>query len=142
MENNNTTKTPNGDLRNVRPLWADLVKWVRSSFSKEEDVIPADEAYCRSTYGERTNVESLIKLHQHRISKLIKDKVLLKTDGNNFSGYRCVYSFPNDMEAYIDEILKIFIEKGYKIINLSEKVDELKSDNVYLISWYRNKLTK
>ena len=28
-----------------------------------------------------------------------------------------------------------FIEKGFKVINLSEKIDELKNENVYLISW-------
>jgi hypothetical protein len=35
----------------------------------------------------------------------------------------------------VDEIFKPFKEGGFKIINLSEKIDEIDNEHVYLISW-------
>lgn len=127
-------------FNNTKPIWREIVNWFNKRFSKEENVVSADVAYCRATYGMNTNVENLIKLHQHQINRIINDKTAYKSDGNTFIDYRCVYSFPKDVAPYIDRILSVFIEKGYTIMNLSEKIDELKDDNVYLISWYKKSL--
>lgn len=123
----------------VRPIWKRISNWWKGKTSKEEDVISANEAFCRATYGENMTTDTLIKVHQHQLNKLIKEKISFNYDKNSF-GYRCVYSFPEDMKPYIEEVLKPFSDKGYKIINLSEKVEELKADNVYLISWYKTNI--
>lgn len=133
MENNQDNK------RYVRPIWLSLIKWFQDRTSKEENVIPASEAYLKATYGESTNVDDQIKYHQHKINSLIKEKISSNFDRNNFS-YRCVYSFPDNMAQYTDKVLQMFVDKGYQVINLSQRVEELKSDNVFLISWYREKL--
>lgn len=133
MENNQDNN------KYVRPIWRNLVKWFQARTSKEEDIISASEAYVKATYGENTNVEDQIKYHQHKINSLIKEKITSNFDRNNFS-YRCVYSFPDNMAQYTDRVLQKFVDKGYQVINLSQRVEELKSDNVFLISWYREKL--
>lgn len=133
MENNQDNS------KYVRPIWRNIIKWFQARTSKEEDIIPASEAYIKATYGENTNVEDQIKYHQHKIHTLIKEKITSNYDRNNFS-YRCVYSFPDNMAQYTDKVLQKFVDNGYQVINLSQRVEELKSDNVFLISWYREKL--
>ena len=51
------------------------------------------------------------------------------------TSYRCVIDLEEDLSQYKDEILNPFIEKGFKIIDLSEKIDEIEDEHVYLISW-------
>ena len=87
-----------------------------------------------------TNVSDLIKLHQHKINRLITEKTSMRSNGDTFTDYRCVYSFPKDVEPYIEAILKPFADKGYTIINLSDKIDEIQDEHVYLISWYKHHL--
>lgn len=130
----------NSNIDNARPFWRDIISWFTARTVREEDITPADVAYCKATYGTNTDVQTLIKLHQHRINNLINDKTTFKTNGDTFADYRCVYSFPKDITPYISKILEPFKEKGYKIINISDKVDELSNDNVYLISWYKDNL--
>lgn len=125
---------------NSPKFWRDLKAWVRARTIAEEDVVPAHTAYCRATYGANTTVTDLIKLHQHKINRLINDKTSMRTNGDTFTDYRCVYSFPRDIVPYIDKILKVFIDKGYKVINLSEKIEDLQDEHVYLISWYKENL--
>jgi hypothetical protein len=121
-------------------FWRNFKIWLKSKFIADENVVPADMAYCRATYGANTNVDNLIKLHQHKINQLITEKTSMRSNGDTFTDYRCVYSFPNDMSPYIDKILKVFKDKGYKVINLSEKIEEIQDEHVYLISWYREHL--
>ena len=121
-------------------FWRNFKVWLKAKFIKEEDVVPADIAYCRATYGVNTDVKNLIKLHQHKINHLITEKTSMRSNGDTFTDYRCVYSFPNAMAPYIDEILKVFKAKGYQIINLSAKIEEIQDEHVYLISWYREHL--
>lgn len=119
-------------------LWEKIENWFKARFVAEETVMPAEVAYCRATYGEQANVTNLIKMHQHKINRLINEKTSLRTtNGDTFTDYRCVYSFPTDMTPYISDILKIFKDKGYEIINLSEKIQDIQDEHVYLISWYR-----
>lgn len=125
--------------RCVNPFWSNIIKWFQAKISKDEYVIPAYDAYVKATYGEHTDVEGQIRYHQHRINSIIKEKITNNYDRNNFS-YRCVYSFPNNMAQHTDRVLQKFIDNGYQVINLSQRVEELKSDNVFLISWYKDKL--
>lgn len=139
MEDINGNKQNTG-INAAKPIWRKIISWFSARASKEEDITPANVAYSKSTYGITTDVSTLIKLHQHRINKLINDKTSFRTNGDIFTDYRCVYSFSKDVVPYIEPILKPFKEKGYTIINISEKVEELSNDNVYLISWYKENL--
>jgi len=123
----------------IRPFWLNIAKWFKDRTSKEVNIITAYDAYVKATYIENTNLEGQIKYHQSRINASIRDKINNNHDRYNFS-YRCVYSFPDNMAPYISRILEPFINKGYQVINISERIAELKEDNVYIISWYREKL--
>ena len=123
---------------NKPQTWLDKVRfWFKSKFTVDEIVMPAEVAYCKATYGEYANVDKLIKMHQHKINRLIHEKASVTANGDTFTDYRCVYSFPSDMSPYINDILKIFKDNGYEIINLSEKIEDIQDEHVYLISWYR-----
>lgn len=121
-------------------VFTKLENWWKKKTSLNEDIISADAAYSKTTYGSEMDKDSLVKLHQHQINRLIKEKTEFRTNGDAFADYRCVYSFPKDMVPFIDEVIKVFIDKGYKVINLSEHVDEIQNDHVYLISWYKDNL--
>lgn len=123
----------------IRPFWLKIAKWFKDRTSKEVNIIAAYDAYVKATYIENTNLDAQIKYHQNRINASIRDKINNNHDRYNFS-YRCVYSFPDNMAPYINRILVPFINKGYQVINISERIAELKEDNVYIISWYREKL--
>jgi hypothetical protein len=125
---------------NCPMFWRKFKLWLNARFKAEEDVVPAATAYCRATYGANTSVSDIIKLHQHKINRLITEKTAMRSNGDTFTDYRCVYSFPKDVEPYINTILKVFVDKGYKVINLSEKIDEIQDEHVYLISWYQDHL--
>lgn len=128
---------PQSESDNCPMFWRKFKLWLAARFKAEEDVVPANIAYSRATYGTNTTVADIIKLHQHKINHLINEKTSMRTNGDIFTDYRCVYSFPQDVEPYIDDILKVFIDKGYKVINLSAKIDEIQDEHVYLVSWYR-----
>lgn len=125
---------------NCPMFWRKFKLWLQAKFKAEESVVPASIAYCRATYGANTTVSDIIKIHQHKINRLITEKTAMRSNGDTFTDYRCVYSFPRDIEPYIDDILKVFVDKGYKVINLSAKIDEIQDEHVYLISWYREYL--
>lgn len=115
---------------------------VKKVFSKEEAEFTAERAWLETTYGEGRNLslEERIESKQKEIMNLIKSKFpsrgteTVSTYARHTS-YRCVIDIEEDLAQYKDEILNPFIEKGFKIIDLSEKVDEIEDEHVYLISW-------
>ena len=119
-----------------------LFSKVKKVFSKEETEFTAERAWLETTYGEGRNLslEERIKSKQKEIISIIKSKFLSRgtetvvSHARNTS-YRCIIDIEEDLVQYKDEILKPFIENGFKIINLSEKVDEIEDEHVYLISW-------
>ena len=130
----------NEEKSQIRPFWQNIINWCKARCSREEFIETADVAYARSTYGNVVTAEDIIKMHQQQINRIIKDKQQYRTGTDSFSDYRCVYSFPDNTKEYINDILAPFIEKKYTVINLSEKVDELKDSHVYLISWYKDSI--
>lgn len=129
----------------VRPIFKDgitrLKMWWPRFNSKDVNIMDATSAYSRATYGENVSRETLIKMHQNQICKLIRDKITFNYDKTNTFGYMCVYAFTEDVVPFIDDILQPFKENGYVIMNLSEKVgEELKDGHVYLLSWYKKSL--
>lgn len=124
----------------THPVVDAIKEWFVSKFNCNDTIVSATDAYFKSTYGTSMNVERLIKFHQTQINHLINNKTSYRTDGDTFGDYFCMYSFPNNIVPYIDDILQPFKDKGYCIINLSERVEEFKNYNVYSLSWIKDTL--
>jgi len=108
---------------------------------KEKPDFTAEFAWIETTYGEGSyrTLEERIKDKQEGIMRLIKSKFPLRNEGylsgNADSSYRCVVDIEDDLSCCVDEIFEPFKSAGFKIINLSEKIDEIDDEHVYLISW-------
>lgn len=117
-------------------------KTINKVLNKDEGEFTAEKAWIKTTYGANVNqtIEERIANKQKRITETIKSKFRYPTSDNsdshgNFSSYRCVIDIEEDLEGHKEEILQPFIDNGFKVINLSEKIDEIEDENVYLISW-------
>lgn len=115
---------------------------INKVFNKDDGEFTAEKAWLKSTYGSnmKYTLEERIAYKQQSIRDTIKSKFRYLTGGNveghtNYSSYRCVVDIEEDLEAYKDEILQPFIDGGFKVINLSEQIEEIEDENVYLISW-------
>lgn len=115
---------------------------------KEKPEFTAEYAWIETTYGEGSyrSLEERIADKQKYIINTIKSKFPSHLDGqrssNSNGSYRCVVDIEEDLYSVVDEIFKPFKEGGFKIINLSEKIDEIDNEHVYLISWkkiFKNK---
>ena len=109
--------------------------------TKDDGEFTAERAWLETTYGEGCNLplEERISKKRRDIIDLIKSKFPEHATNmialNNHTSYSCVIDLEEDLSQYKDEILNPFIEKGFKIIDLSEKIDEIEDEHVYLISW-------
>lgn len=129
--------------KNVKNLGEDkkpniITKTLNKMFNKDEGEFSAEMAWLSTTYGVGANrpIEERIANKQKDIMNVIKSKFRYSTTGQESnSNYRCVIDIEEDLVAVKDAVMAPFIEKGFKVINLSEKIDELKNENVYLISW-------
>ena len=108
---------------------------------KEKPEFTAEYAWIETTYGEGSyrSLEERIADKQKYIINIIKSKFPSHLDGqrssNSNGSYRCVVDIEEDLYSVVDEIFKPFIEGGFKIIALSEKIEEIDNEHVYLISW-------
>ena len=108
---------------------------------KEKPEFTAEYAWIETTYGQGSfrSLEERISDKQKYIINIIKTKFPSHLDGqrssNSNGSYRCVVDIEEDLYSVVDEIFKPFIEGGFKIINLSEKIEEIDDEHVYLISW-------
>lgn len=115
-----------------------ITKTLNKMFNKDDGEFSAEMAWLSTTYGVGANrpIEERIANKQKDIMNVIKSKFRYSTTGQESnSNYRCVIDIEEDLVAVKDVVMTPFIEKGFKVINLSEKIDELKNENVYLISW-------
>lgn len=131
MENNNTETKQNKLTKLVSKITG----------NKEKPPFTAEFAWLETTYGHGTyhTVEERIAEKQKSIMKLITSKFPSTIDGqvrvNANRTYRCVVDIEEDLSTVIDKVFEPFIEGGFKIFNLSEKIDEIEDEHVYLISW-------
>lgn len=129
--------------KNVKNLGEDkkpniITKTLNKMFNKDEGEFSAEMAWLSTTYGVGANrpIEERIANKQKDIMNVIKSKFRYSTTGQESnSNYRCVVDIEEDLAAVKDVVMTPFIEKGFKVINLSEKIDEVKDENIYLISW-------
>lgn len=113
-----------------------VIEQMKGIFNKADEPFTAERAWIETTYGNGSyrTTEQRIKDKQEYIKRMIKNKFIAA--GNTFSkDYRCVIDFEDDLKNHIEEIIEPFINGGFNIINLSEQIDELKDEYVYLISW-------
>lgn len=108
---------------------------------KEKPPFTAEYAWLETTYGHGSyrSVEERISEKQKDIMRLISSKFPPTIDGqvraNANRAYRCVIDIEEDLSTVVDKVFEPFVKGGFKIINLSEKVDEIEDEHVYLISW-------
>lgn len=116
-----------------------IVESVKDMFNKNEEPFTAERAWVETTYGSGSYrpLEKRIREKQEHIKELIKGRFGSNNGvGNTVAkAYRCVVDIEDDIKHNINDIFKPFIEGGFIVINLSERIDEIKDENVYLISW-------
>ena len=106
---------------------------------KNEPEFSAERAWIESTYGEGCYVpiSERIKEKQNYIKSSIQTKFrhIYQNNARSFSSYHCVIDLEDDLAAYVDTVFKPFVDNGFTIINLSDKVEEIDEPHVYLVSW-------
>ena len=106
---------------------------------KNEPDFTAERAWIESTYGEGCYVpiSERIKEKQNYIKSNIQTKFrhIYQNNARSFSSYHCVIDIEDDLAAYAETVFKPFIDNGFTIINLSDKVEEIDEPHVYLVSW-------
>ena len=116
-----------------------VVEQVKGMFNKNEEPFTAERAWIETTYGNGSYrpLEKRIKEKQEHIKNVIKGKVDSGVSSGNILSRGGVGEKDTEVVGVtdIDDIFKPFIEGGFNIINLSERIDEIKDENVYLISW-------
>lgn len=112
-------------------------------FSTKEEPFTAERAWIETTYGVGSYkpIEKRIEDKQANIRTCIRSKFcganggITKNDTICYSSYHCVIDIEEDLANVVDEIFAPFKESGFKIVNLSDVIDEVKGERVYLISW-------
>lgn len=116
-----------------------VVEQVKEMFNKVEEPFTAERAWIETTYGNGSyrSIEKRIKDKQNYIKNIIKGKFdcAVTSSSTSSRAYRCVIDFEEDIKHYINEILQPFVDGGFNVINLSDNIDAIKDENVYLISW-------
>lgn len=122
---------------------AENKSWIKEFFEKlfflfhdNQKMITSEEAYNNATYGSKMNRERFIIKKQVDINRLIKEKFNNSTYGEtDYDKYFLIVGLTLVEEECSTEIFEPFIKDGYKIVKISEKIEELKTENVYLITW-------
>lgn len=122
---------------------AENKSWIKEFFEKlfflfhdNQKMITSEEAYNNATYGSNMNRERFIIKKQIDINRLIKEKFNNSTYGEtDYDKYFLIVGLTLVEEECSTEIFEPFIKDGYKIVKISEKIEELKTENVYLITW-------
>ena len=117
----------------------DFSDWFKSLFKrKKEKSLSAEEAYFRTKYGVYKSTEQRSSDRQKSVRELIMSKISPGYRADiNFTSFYCVIDLEDELKPYVDEIFKPFKEEGFKVYNLSELVEEINDDLVFLISWYK-----
>lgn len=117
----------------------DFVEWVRGLFTrKKEKGLSAEEAYFRTKYGVYKSKEQRILDRQKSVRELIMSKISPGYRADiNFTSFYCVIDLEDELRPYVEEIFKPFKDEGFKVYNLSELVEEINDDLVFLVSWYK-----
>jgi len=128
----------NNKKKNRRSLLKSARAFIRHAMKPENEFITSAEAYNITTYGCYDSIDKIIERERQRINMSIRERMVPACFGaSRFDSYNTIVSFVDDMKPYIEEILKPFRERGFRVTLISDRVEELAEDNVYLISWYK-----
>jgi hypothetical protein len=114
---------------------------IKRVFHKDKPNFSAEFAWLETTYGKDTfrSLEQRISDKQEHIKNIITSKFPLHDErykpSNKTGSYHCVIDIEEDLMCCVEEVFRPFVEGGFKVINLSEQINEIKDENVYLISW-------
>lgn len=113
----------------------DIIKKAKNIIENKPEPLTAERAWLETTYGrgQYKSLEKRIKAKQDDISDIIKSNFGFGTI--NSRSYRCVVDIEDDLKNHTETIFEPFISGGFKVINLSDSIKELKGEAVYLISW-------
>ena len=104
----------------------------------DKNGLNATDAFFKTKYGDITSPEQYIEVAQNYIIRMITTRMdQYNRDPRDavFRSYYCLVDFDSEMGEYMDEIFAPFVERGFNIINLSDKVPEINSDYVFAVSW-------
>lgn len=103
---------------------------------QKEKCIPADEAYFKTRYGFYVDMEKRVELIQSKINDLISSYFKSGRAESYYEGpFFCTMTIEGDMIGYKDKIFSPFIENGYTVVDLDERVEELSGQHIFIISW-------
>lgn len=127
---NKETKQREGNL---------LEKAKKFLVNSNETDFSAEKAWIETSYGKGSYhpLERRIEEKQKYIRASIESKFGYIGQASNvrFSSYHCIIDIEDDLKNHIDEVFKPFKDNGFKIINISERIEEIHDEYVYLISW-------
>lgn len=116
-------------------LWNIIVYF----FNKKQKLIPQTEAFNESTYGKCMTKAQYITNKQANINAQIREKIeFIQYNATDFEKYFLILSFNEIEEECSEEILKPFIDNGYKVEKLSDFSQTLSGTNVYLLNWRKS----
>ena len=49
--------------------------------------------------------------------------------------YHCIVSIEEDLMCCVDDVFSPFVNGGFKVVCISDRIDEVRDENLYLISW-------
>lgn len=136
--------------QNKLTKFVDKTKHIIAGY-REKPPFTAEYAWLETTYGygSFTPIEKRIENKQKDIMNIIMSKFPPTINGQvrGYANrtYRCVIDIEEDLSSVVDKIFEPFVSGGFKIINLSEKIDEIEDEHVYLISWkhiFKNSVIK
>lgn len=128
----------NNEKKNRRSLLKSARAFIRHAMKPENEFITSAEAYNITTYGCYDSIDKIVERERQRINMSIRERMVPACFGaSRFDSYNTIVSFVDDMKPYIEEILKPFRERGFRVTLISDRLEELAEDNVYIISWYK-----
>ena len=128
MENNEKNKNKTNAL-------SKFMNTTKKLFLKDKHEFTAEFAWIETRYGIGSfrPLEERISYKQKNIMHLSESKFSTKRDGHttiNINGeYHCLVEIEDDLVNSTEEIFTPFINAGFKVINLSDKIDEILYDS-------------
>lgn len=111
-------------------------------FDKRQKLITKSEAFNSATYGKCMTREQYVMREQTEINVKIREKISnVSLSDTDFEKYFLILSFNETEEECSQETFKPFIDNGYEVEKLSDKISSLSGTHVYLLNW-RKELEK
>ena len=105
----------------------------------QAEPLTAERAWLVASYGngKHGNIQERIKEKQKEIDLTIMDHVnnCVISRGGYGCLFYCTINIGKDIIKYADEIVAPFKDRGFVVVNLSERISEFDIEGTYLISW-------